>query len=155
MKFKLTRANIVANIVLKFWTSASRSSWDIAKKTCCRTFDPPCINLQACLDELRRNSQELLRVKKLLVFAAILLDYRAITSVRKEKTPGFNSMEQSEENGDVYLENSLPEQYRPNLEVYRWMNLHGEELKQFITCSWHRDLFTRDITKRPRGLRCI
>ena len=82
------------------------------------------IYFQACLDELRRNAQDLLRIKKLLVFAAMLLDYRGIMLTRKENSPGFissNREQQTEDNGDVFFENSLPEQYRPNPEVYRWM----------------------------------
>ena len=49
------------------------------------------IYFQACLDELRRNAQDLLRIKELLIFAAMLLDYPGITLTRKKSSPGFIS----------------------------------------------------------------
>jgi RNA polymerase subunit RPABC4/transcription elongation factor Spt4 len=77
------------------------------------------------LRQLKEQPKELVQIKKLFVYAAMLFEYQGVAFVKhgtEKKVTGRSTQHFIDhESMDVFFENFIPEQYRPTPEIYRWM----------------------------------
>ncbi|CAG7816899.1 unnamed protein product [Allacma fusca] len=77
------------------------------------------------LRELKEQQKDLIQIKKLFVYAAMLFEYQGVTFIKHGSENNCigrsNQYYNDEDSMDIFFENSIPEQHRPTPQIYKWM----------------------------------